>query len=370
MHSRDAFIPKYPMPLDSRDYKNMTDYLQHLYQCEPFARAGIEHPVKVYYPADWQIRDVDSLLDPTLPRPEERDFAVYDYSYLHDLQNSKPGLYNGPTFSLKSIREKPLKLRGSIGNYYDMLATCATLERELRDAVAEGWMRAPSRTTYHRQVPPQDALSRGLKRSAAIGIGTLTVFNDKGVYKALLARRSESTAFDSGMFHVLPAMMFEQTTADFTDAREWSVKHQVLREVLEEMFHLPEERQPKRWNYFYDHPALRYLLGLLEAGKAQLCATGIVLNLLTLRPEISTLLLIHDAAWVERISAVHSDMPFMTAEETLSDSVVVAPIANDEEFLSHFPPNLHLLMPAQATATMWLGIDLARGEIKRSALAC
>ena len=119
------------MPLDNLDYKNMTDYLARLYQRQPFVRHGIAHPVTVFYPSESQIHDVDSLLDPWLPTPEERDFAVYDYSYLHDLQNSKPGLYNGSTFTLKRIRQNPLKLRGQIGGYYDMLATCAALEREL-----------------------------------------------------------------------------------------------------------------------------------------------------------------------------------------------------------------------------------------------
>ena len=357
------------MIADSRDYKNMTDYLRHLYQCEPFARHGVEHPVIVHYPDSSQIHDVDRLIDRTLPAPENRDFAVYDYSYLHNLQNSKPGLYNGTTFTLKEIREKPLRLRGALGCYYDMLATCASLERELRDAVADGWMRAPSRTTYHRQFAPADALRRGLKRSAAIGIGTLTVFNDGSSYKAILARRSDSTAFDNGLFHVLPAMMFGPTTADFADEREWSVKHQILREVLEEMFNLPEQRQPQRWDFFYDHPALRYLLALLEAGAAQLCATGIIINLLTLRPEISTLLLIHDPEWYARITAADSDIPFATADETLSDSIVTAPINSDEAFLAQLPPELHLHMPAQATATLWLGIDLARREVERHGFA-
>ena len=303
---------------------------------------------------------MDSLLDATPPTVEARDFAVYDYSYLHDLQNSKPGLYNGQTFTLKSIREKPLKLRGAIGRYYDMLGTCAALERELRHAVAEGWMRAPSRATYHRVVQPTEALRRGDKRSAAIGIGALTVFNDAGQYKALLARRSAATAFDSGLFHVLPAMMFGPTTDGFSDAREWSIKHQVLREVLEELFGLPEQRSPTRWDFFYDHPALRYLLSLLQTGAAQLCASGLILNLLTLRPEVSALLLIHDPEWHRRVTTPGSDIRLMTAEETLSDSLVAAPIRDDEEFLSHFPPRLHLMMPAQATATLWLGIDLAR----------
>lgn len=341
----------------------MTNYLRRLYQCELFARHGIEHPVTVYYPSESQIHDVDSLLDPWPPAPEARDFAVYDYSYLQDLQNSKPGLYNGRTFTMTHIRQNPLKLRGGIGGYYDMLATCAAIERELRDAAQAGLTRAPSRAAYHRLVAPTDALRRGDKRSAAIGIGTLTVFNDGETYRALLARRSESTAFDSNMFHVLPAMMFEPTTADLAEPREWSVKHQIFRELLEELFGLPEEHHPVRWDYFYEQPALQYLLSLLRNGEAQLCATGILLNLLTLRPEISTLLLIHDPAWYARISAADSDMPIATADETLSDSLVMARISTDDDFLSHFPANLHLAMPAQATATMWLGIDLARRQI-------
>ncbi|MCY4062669.1 MAG: hypothetical protein OXG53_09905 [Chloroflexi bacterium] len=354
------------MARSNLNYTTTTDYLARLYPCRPYIRRGIAHPVTIYYPSDAQVRDVDSLLDPWLPTPEERDFAAYDYSYLHDLQNSKPGLYNGATFTMKQIRQNPLQLRGQIGNYYDMLATCAAFEHELWDAVEAGLPRAPSRSLYHRYVAPAESLLRGEKRSAAIGIGTLIVFNDGETYRAILAKRSRTTAFDSEMHHVLPAMMFGPTTAKFADPREWSVKHQILREMLEELFGLPESIHPQRWNYFYEHPALRYLLKLMDSGKAQLRATGIILNLLTLRPEISTLLLIHDPAWYARVSAPESDMPLVTAEETQGDSVVMASIATDEAFLSHFPPDLHLSMPAQATATLWLGIDQARREIAKS----
>ncbi|MDE2774609.1 MAG: hypothetical protein OXI77_01595 [Chloroflexota bacterium] len=350
-------------------YKTITDHLVRLYQCQPFVRRGIAHPVVALHPSDSQVYDIDSLLDPWRPAPEARDFAAYDYSYLHDLQNSKPALYNGATFTLKRIQKNPLKLRGQIGSYFDMLATCAAFERELDAAAAAGMLRAPARTTYHRQVSPSDALIYGDRRSAAIGIGALTVFNDGREYRAILARRSQATAFDSNMFHVLPAMMFGPTTARFSNRREWSVKHQILREVLEELFGMPEETSPHRWDFFYDHPALQYLLSLLERGEAQLCATGIILNLLTLRPEISALLLIHDPAWYARVTAADSETPLVTADETLSDSVVMAPIATDDEFLSRFPPDLHLSMPAQATATMWLGIDRARREIAKSVWA-
>lgn len=351
------------MPLNARDFQNICDYLRHLYQCELFSHGGIDYPVYVFAPDAQQALDVDSLLDPHPPAPESCSFAHYDYSYLHNLINSKPTLRNGAVFTLKEIRQNPLRLRGATGRYYDMLATCAALERELRAAVAEGWMRAPSRTQYHRALPPPAALSRGEGRSAAIGIGTLTVFNDAGAYKAILARRSQQTAFDSGMFHVLPAMMFAPTTADFADPREWSIRHQILREFLEELFDMPEELQPKRWDFFYQHPALRYLLALLESGGAQLFATGIVLNLLTLRPEISTLLLIHDPAWHRRVSAADSDIPLAVSAETEAGSLVRALISSDDALLAHFPRGLHLRMPAQASATLWLGIERARREI-------
>lgn len=353
------------MPLDLYDYKNMTDYLQHLYQCKPYTRNGIEHPTTVYYPSEAQVRDVDSIIDPYLPTQENTDFIIYDYSYLHDLQNSKPALFNGRTFTLNFIRTNPLRMRGALGHYYDMLATGANLEHELRDAIEQGWMRAPSRATLHRFVDPTDAILRGTGRSAAIGIGTLTVFNDTGTYKALLARRSYNTTFDSGMYHVLPAMMFQPTTKDFQNPQEWSIKHQVYREILEELFNMPEQHKPERWDFFYDHPALVYLLELMEAGKAHLYLTGIVFNLLTLRPEVGTLLLIHDPEWYARITAPDSDIPFRTADETLSDTVVAAPMMTDGEFLSHFPADLHFRMPVQATTAMWLGIDLARKEIMR-----
>ena len=215
------------MLIDSHDYKSMTDYLERMYQCELFARAGIEHPVTVYYPSEEQTRDVDSILDLTPPRPEARDFAAYDKRYLQDLLNSKRHLRNGYTFSMKSLGLNPLTLRGSIGRYFDMLATCAALEHELRAAVAEGWMRAPTRATYHRQEDPQAALLWGWRRSAGIGIGCLTVFNDDGIYKAILARRSQKTAYDSGLYHVLPAMMFGPSTAELAHPQEWSVRHQV-----------------------------------------------------------------------------------------------------------------------------------------------
>ena len=158
-----------------------------------------------------------ACLIPGCPSPSHAILPSTITAICTTCKTARSGLYNGATFTMKQIRENPLRLRGQIGGYYDMLATCAALERESRAAAEAGLMRAPLRTAYHRQVPPDVALLRGDGRSAAIGIGTLTVFNDGDVYRAILAKRSQSTALDSNMFHVLPAMMFEPTTAVFAD---------------------------------------------------------------------------------------------------------------------------------------------------------
>lgn len=346
--------------MDFHDFKNMTDYLQHLYQCVPYTHAGIEYPVTVYYPSGAQMLDVDSILDPYLPQAESKDYAIYDYSYLHNLQNSKPSLFNGRIFTLHFIRPKPLKIRGALGYYYDMLATCIALENELYAAIEDGWMLAPNRAQYHRHVTPQDAILRGDRRSAGIGISTLVVFNHAGTYKAMLAVRSNNTAFDSNMYHVLPAMMFQPSSPNFDNAAEWSIRLQVMREVLEELFNMPENRAPERWDFFYEHPAYVYLQDLMAQGKAHLYLSGLTLNLVTLRPEITTLLLIQEPEWFERITAADSDIPFLTTDETVKNSVVFAPIMTDVDFLAHFPQHFHLHMPPQASTAMWLAIELAR----------
>ena len=354
------------MQLDSRRYRIVTEYLLNLYQCRPFIRQGIDHPVTVYYPDEEQTSDVDSVLDPSLPRPEARDFAAYDHGYLHELQSTKSGLYNGSTFTMQHLSERPLRLRGAVGRYFDMLATTAALDRELRAVAAKSSLRAPSRAAYHREVDPERALRCGLKRSATIGICTLIVFNDQGSYKAMLARRSEKTAFEETMFQVLPTMTFQPTTPDFSNAQEWSVRHQVLREVLEELFDVPEPPGTPEWDHFYRHPALIYLLELLKAGQAQLDLTGVIINLLTLRPEVATLLLIHDPRWYARITAANSDIPLRIADEFERDSVMSVPMMDDADFLEHFRPGeLHLMMPVHVTAVLWLGIDRARAEIRR-----
>ena len=55
-------------------------------------------------------------------------------------------------------------------------------------------------------------------------------------------------------------------------------------------------------NFFYEDPNLKYLIDLENKGDARFFFTGVALNLLNLRPEICTLLLITNDEWIKNQS--------------------------------------------------------------------
>lgn len=347
--------------LTQEQYERITQHLTQLYGKRLYERNDITHPIVVFPPQPDQIHNVDSVLGDA-PRQLLRaeDMAFYSQAYLQTLKNSGRNLFNGTTFIHKRLRRKPLKLSAELGKYFDMLATCAALDEELKDAAAGKLIRLPGRSQLHRHLPADQAMINGRGRSAAIGVACLTVFNHDGTYKAMLARRSERAATDPLHFHVLPAFIFQPSDETWTHPEEWSVEHQIYREYLEELFGSDEIAAPDHYDYFYEHPALAYLKTLMERGEAALYLIGITINLLTLRPEISVLLLIHTPEWYQRITAHDSDMPLNTHAEAHGGTIYMLPIESDAAVLAGLPENVHTMMPPQAVGALWLGVDLAR----------
>ena len=351
--------------MSPKAYQRITSYLRKLYGETLFTRDDMMHPLIVFPPYENQIYDVDSVLgSPPARRTHPDDLAIYDHGYLQNLQNTKSKLFNGVTFDFQSLRPSPLQIRATLGNYFDMLATCGALERELREVDITSTIQLPLRSQLHRKISAQESLYNGKGRSAAIGVATLIIYRKQGEYRLLLAKRSQETATDAGFFHVLPAFIFQPSDSDFQHPQEWSVEHQIYREYLEELYDSTEIHQPDRHDYFYEHPALQFLKGLMAQNQAQLLFTGVVANLLTLRMEICTLLLIHAEEWVEQLSDPTSGLSLNTSSETIDDSLLTAPIANDEALLSALPEHAYLKMPPQAWGALWLGVEQARREIE------
>lgn len=350
--------------MTNQQYQAITQYLIKLYGDRLYKRNKLTYPFVAFLPQPEQIHDVDSVLgDAPKQFLTQDDMAFYNQAFLQTLKNSGRNLFNGTTYIQKRIRRKPLRVSGEFGKYFDMVATCAALDQELKDASESKLLRLPSRSQLHRHLPADQAMINGAGRSAAIGVACLTVFNHQGEYKAILARRSAKAATDPLQFHVMPAFIFQPSDENGAFPEEWSVKHQVYREYLEELFGMPEV-VPDRYDYFYEHPAMKHLQGLLNTGEAELYLTGVVINLLTLRPEICVLLLIHTPEWYEKITAPDSDISLNTEAEAHGGTIELVPINSDDALLAALPPYLYLNMPPQGLAGLWLGIDRARGQIR------
>lgn len=333
-------------------YTLINDYLARFYDVNIYERHDIQHPVVNYSASFEQSVDVDSVLGHlTDSSPDKETMEFYNYAYLHSLQNSGRNLFNGTTFTLKRLRTNPLRIDATTGKYYDMIATCIALEAELLDVFSSGMIRLPMRTQYHRQIDVRQSLTSGKGRSATIGGVMLIVFNHDGQYKALVSRRTNQHATRPAALHLLPAFIFQPI--DENNAREeWTFKHHLYREYLEELVGMEEGDA-----MMHSHPALKDLKSMEEDGRAEIRLTGVTMNLLTLRPEISTVLVIHDASWWEIMQSGERGYALNTPES--HDKLLLIPIDSDEIALENLPDNYFMTMVPQAIPAFWDGIDVA-----------
>jgi hypothetical protein len=333
----------------------MNTWLAQWYGISLFQRHDIQHPI-VFFEASSEQRDqVDSVLGvPPQQMIAPESFAFYNYGHLHSLQNSGRRLYNGRTYAYRRLRQRPLRIEADYGQYFDMIATCGALEQEMKAAAQLSAIRTPMRAQFHREIPPNQALSSGVGRSAAIGGAVLVVFHDGEQYRAILSRRTGSHATDPQALHILPAFIFQPVSEVDTPA-EWSIERHIYREWLEELFGMDEAHG----NQFDDHPALLDLQRMMQQGQASLHLTGIAFSLLSLRPEICALLLIRDPDWWRRVHAENSPYRLNTEAEA-SGKLLLVPLGDDQSMLSALPPDYHLSMVPQAIGAFWQGIDLAR----------
>lgn len=339
--------------LELEQYELMTEFLASSYELSPYQRHGISHPLAFYAPQPFQTADIDSVLGHLSKEPiVKEDMAIYDYGFLHNLQNSGRNLFNGTTFAYKRLREKPLRLDAALGKYFDMIATCAAIESESYDVMSQGDIRFPLRSQYLLKYRGKEAVHYGKGRSAAIGGVMLVVFKHEGQYKSIVSQRTAAHATDPDRLHLLPAFIFQPMGED-VQLHEWSFKHHLYREYLEELFGMAEGDAGMA-----NHPALADLQAMEADGRAFMRLTGVTISLLTLRPEISAMLLINDETWWDDIQSGKRGYQMNTPESR--GKLLLLPIESDEAALNALPENYFLKIVPQAITALWQGIEAAR----------
>lgn len=344
------------MPVDwltPHAHERLIAYLQSHYGDVLLNRAGGYYPV-VVKPIHAQ-SSVDAMLGQLdLAYLTPSDFAIYDETHLNRLKATRK-LTNGLCYALNHIENGILD--GKLGYYFDMLATCDALDQEMRAYARAEIDHTPLRDSFHLAIPREQWLWHGTGRGSTVGLASLVVFYHDGCYRLIFCQRSQQVAVNAGLYHVLPAFVF-QPNRDEWATREWSLTHQFLREFGEELFGMAEYddwQNPTTPDYFYDQPPVADMRSMLADGRAQLLPTGAIFNLMSMRSELGMVCIIHDPDWYTRHESQLNDALGVERQATW-----YIPI----ETLEGFPDQLHLKMTPQGAAVFWLGLDKAREKIK------
>lgn len=193
------------------------------------------------------------------------------------------------------------RLTGRFGLYYDNILTQYAVEWELRRLAAASpdflaRIAVPNTLPLREHVEDLSAgagvFSSGAGRSASLTVSTLLLFDVPGPgLCGLITRRSSKVAVSPGMLHVVPAGMFEAPNT----LVPWSVRRNIWRELLEELYDDEEQCGTDGDRLDEDNlnrPPVDTIHRLLEDGSAEIVVTGLCGDLLSLRVEICTLLLI------------------------------------------------------------------------------
>lgn len=272
---------------------------------------GLNYPIVLFPAPKSQRYKLESALGPLNIELQEvicGEFEQLGQEYLKRLLKSAKPPWDDPTYRMVSFNSNDqITFSCALGGYFNMLKTCDILEFELLTEFGKQYPPFPNE--YHDFINKLklrrylhsmgDPMFEPLGRSVAISISTLIIYAENDTYKALIRERSGKVAVYQHLLHIIPSFMFQPVVRCYDD--EYSVRHNIYREYLEEIFGRRDLDRPTgelRHDFFYDDPNLRYLEELESKGKARFFFTGISMNLMSLRPEIHTLLLISDPEWI------------------------------------------------------------------------
>jgi hypothetical protein len=334
-------------------------FLQWYYDVQLWSNEGVSFPA-VVFPVETfeQQLKYDAVLAPWTPRSARlirpEDCVAADPGLVQLRRTAGRKIDNRQTYCLDVLethKSPPVIKSNLVGYYEDCLATSDSLEQELLVAFGSDPPRSVSEfeSFAESKLPLRNSARSharkfrlphltGAGRSAAIAITTLTIARTpESSFVTFFGYRSGKTAAHPNLLHLAPSGMFQpvcewQRAPSPLDSpnyqREWTLRNHILREVSEELFSRDIEgdfakHSPETADAIYQYPEVQFLDDLLKSDarppKAQILVTGILMNLLNLRPEICTVLLIRDSAWYRRHSRAEGVPVFARNWEFKSD---------------------------------------------------
>jgi hypothetical protein len=367
----------------SRANARLYDYLRWKYGgAEPiFERNGVTFPLAVYPAPAAQQRDPESVLIQPVSNRFPPDETLLKEPMMRELiQRAGRPAQNLATFAMRElVVGERVRMSCQMGQYFDMIDTCDALEWEilraapsLKSSTERAYKlfdnRLPFRKALHGSVanPVRD----GACRSVAISLNALIAFYRNDSVYLMLRKRSEQVAVHAGLIHVVPSFMFQPASSAIT--QEYSLLHSIYREYLEELFDRPDPKPDETDpDYFFGDPHFKELQGMLESGQTEWYFTGVAVNLLNLRPDICTVLLIKDDQWYHRHAPDQApqdqqfrlNIEFAThLERAETEQALIGNLplkASDIEMAEYLEVTPKSMTPCGAFA-LWAGVDLLR----------
>jgi hypothetical protein len=327
-------------PLNAEILQVVIEHLESRYSVKTLQHGATKFPVTILWQNESNIVPPDKLLGTLDPQPARPLCDPLMRKYIKNKLEQGPIQHESTNFRMTRIDIScdPPIINGALGLYYDNILTQYAIEWELnglaagrsvdqiKDDFAKG-ISLPKRDTAEANIATP--LTDGTTRSAAITISMLLVFKRKVGYSCVIRKRSLDVAVSPGMFHDVPAGMFESTFSDPTF--EWSIKFNILRELLEELYDQSELSISRAANpeHILSIKPLPLLEEMLYSRAAVLTATGICVDLLNLRPEVCTAFLIHDESFSQA-----REMRLNWEYETPSHGPFALPLEHLDEFIS------------------------------------
>lgn len=213
--------------------------------------------------------------------------------------------------------------------YYDYLITGEYMAFELAAAVLDMGMRpddikAETIDTLRKKLPVRRMLHENprwthIKCGAVMPLAIKTADRK---YLMPLMKRSSRVSESQGLWQTIPAGSFQpEHPDDLYHDEDYNLLNCVLKETAEELFGYttPERIRQSSMNEIHYLPPIRSIRKLLESGGAEFIVTGIGIEALTNRVDLTALLNIHDAGWYEKFGKQ------MRVGEEGSDMILIEP---------------------------------------------
>jgi hypothetical protein len=250
---------------------------------------------------------------------EEQSFAEPTTQIASILQSQKPEneLYDGYLYRLLSTNGEQFCF--CPGSYFKFFNTCEYLSYELAHAIVnhqvvcnivkegrqQDFQKVVDFLMENEQLIPQISLSDPFdfpSRCTAFGTCALVIIKrPNDLPQFILNRRSEKLSETPALLHVIPAGTFQP---NFNDDRfhqnEFSFRENIVREFVEELLEdkclrLPDAQDVLNFIDMYPPIGQDFRRGIIEQNRFSLWYLGMVIDPMNLKPEILTVLMIHEA---------------------------------------------------------------------------